>query len=435
MDITSEFKFYLNKLFPMNRSLTGEQNRETLKIIKDIIPIKVHEYSSGSKVFDWVIPEEWNVVEAWVKNSKGEKVIDFNNSNLHLVSYSEPIQKKVSLEELQKKLHFLEQIPEAIPYRTSYYSKDWGFCLSYNDYIGKVINNPGDFEIFIDCNFKKGGLSIGEILIPGRNQKEILISCYICHPSMANDSLSGVLITAFLARELLKIQKDLEHSYRIVFVPETIGAIAYSYYNLEKMRKIERGLVITTCGGKGRLGYKRAKDGDDFINQMTEDVFYENGDEFLTYDFDINGSDERQYSSIGIGINCVTITKDKYYEYNYYHTSLDNLDFVLPENLKKTFDRYLQLINKLDKNIVYTNLKPYGEIMLSKYNLFSGDGGSFLPSMKLTEKEIILWLMHLCDGEMPLYMIAKKINVKLEELYAIAKKLEMENILRVELDL
>ncbi len=301
-----ELDSYLKRLFPITRSITGNGNRETLKILQELIPLNILEYPTGQKVYDWTIPKEWNIKEAWIKNSKGEKVVDFKNINLHVVSYSIPIHKKMKFSKLKEKLHYLEDLPKAIPYRTSYYDENWGFCVSYNQY-KELFQEDEEYEIFIDTKKENGSLSIGELLIEGKSKKEYLISCYICHPSMANDSLSGVITTAFIARELLKIQNTLEYSYRIVFVPETIGAITYCANNEEVMRDIDNGLVVTTCGGPGKFGYKQSWNENNFINFLVEDIFKENDDDFKTYPYDIHEREERQYSSQGCKINCVTI--------------------------------------------------------------------------------------------------------------------------------
>lgn len=432
IDYTQKLDSYLKKLFPLNRSITGDANRQTLKILQDIVPLNILEYKSGERAYDWVIPDEWNVREAWIKNSKGEKVIDFKKSNLHLVGYSIPLHKKnMKLNEFKSNLYFLQNLPNAIPYRTSYYNKNWGFCLSYNDFT-KYFNDNEEYEIFINTEFKKGSLSVGELLIPGKTKQEYLISCYICHPSMANDSLSGVLVSAFLAKELLKNQSKLEHSYRFIFVPETIGAITYCAKNEASMKRIKNALVITTCGGGyGDWGYKQSWQKENCINDMVEDVFKENNINFITYPFDIHGSDERQYSSQGFRINCVSITKDKYYEYKEYHTSLDNLDFVKAKNLNTALNLYLKLINKMDKNLVYKNLYPNCEVMLSKYNLYPKTGGAQLPGMNVSALDIILYSLFYMDGNTSLYEISKKLKVDLEIIYNEIIALTKKNIIKV----
>jgi len=429
IDYIKELGTYLKRLFPIIRSITGNGNRETLKILQEIIPLDIKEYPTSQKVYDWTIPKEWNIKDAWIKDSQGNKIIDFKDSNLHVVSYSTSIHKKMDFSELKENIHYLENLPDAIPYRTSYYNETWGFCVSYNQY-KELFKEDEKYEICIDSTLKNGSLSLGELLINGKSKKEYLISCYICHPSMANDSLSGVLVTAFIAKELLKIQDKLEHSYRIVFVPETIGAIAYCANNEKQMKDIDNGLVITTCGGLGEFGYKQSWQEDDFINSMIEDVFKQNNIEFKIYPFDVHGSDERQYSSQGFKINCATISKDRYYEYDYYHTSLDNLDFVKAENLNKTLDLYLQLINKMDKNMVFKNLYPNCEVMLSKHNLYPKTGGAILPNSKVSVLDIILWTLYYSDGTMSLYDISKKLDIDIELVYKEVKNLENKKIIK-----
>lgn len=429
IDYTKEIDVYLKKLFPITRSITGQGNRETLKILQEIVPLDILEYPSFQEVYDWTIPKEWNIKDAWIKNSKGEKIIDFQVSNLHVVSYSTPIHKTLKLNELKEHLHYLEDLSDAIPYRTSYYNENWGFCLSYKQY-KEFFNEDEEYEVFIDSSLEKGSLSLGELLIKGKSEKEYLLSCYICHPSMANDSLSGVITTAFIAKELLSIQHELEYSYRIVFVPETIGAITYCANNEKVMKNIDNGLVLTTCGGMGRYGYKQSWQSDNFINQMIEDIFKEENIDFVTYPFDIHGSDERQYSSQGFKINCATISKDRYYEYDYYHTSLDNLEFVTPQNLNSIFNLYLKLINKMDKNIIYQNLYPNCEVMLSKHDLYPKTGGALLPNSNVSALDIILWSLYYLDGKTSLYDISKKLEVDISIVYKEVKKLENKKILK-----
>ena len=429
INYTKEIDVLLNRLYPITRSITGNGNRETLKILQEYIPLEIVEYPTGQDVYDWTIPKEWNIKDAWIKNSKGEKVINFKNSNLHIVSYSIPIHKKIKLKEFKSNLHYLEDLPEAIPYRTSYYNETWGFCLSFDDYKKYFQNDDEEFEIFIDSKLENGSLTIGELLIGGKSKKEYLLSSYICHPSMLNDSMSGVIASTLIAKELLRNKETLEHSYRIVFVPETIGAIAYCANNEKAMKNIKNGLVLTTCGGLGQYGYKQSWQKENFINEMLEDVFKENSIKFLTYPFDIHGSDERQYSSQGFKINCATISKDRYYEYKEYHTSLDNLDFVKAENLNQTVDLYLQLINKMDKNIIYKNLQPNCEVMLSKHNLYPKTGGAQLPNSDVSALDIILWSLFYMDGSVSLYEISKKLAVSIELVYEQVKSLEEKRII------
>lgn len=272
-----------------------------MKILQEIIPLHIIEVPSGTQVYDWTVPKEWKIANAWIKNSAGEKIIDFQDSNLHVVGYSIPVHTTLSFDTLKKKLHYLEQLPEAIPYRTSYYHEDWGFCLSY-DRFTSLFEEGEAYEVCIESELFDGSLSIGELLIPGKKKKEYLISSYICHPSMANDNLSGVITAAFLAKYLLEHQDTLNYSYRIVFVPETIGAIAYCAQNETAMKQIDEGFVLTTCGGPGKFGYKQSWQKNNSINAMTEAVFREHTLDYETYPFEIRGSDERQYSTQGFRI-------------------------------------------------------------------------------------------------------------------------------------
>ncbi len=449
-DYTAEIDRYLRRLFPVCRSITGEGNRETLSVLNEIVPIAQHEVPSGTKVYDWMIPEEWNIRDAWIATPEGHRIVDFKDNNLHIMSYSEPVKARKEWEELKPHLYTHPELPEAIPYRTTYYKRDWGFGVTQAQ-VAKLKEIKGPFEIVIDSELKPGSLTYGECLLPGRSTQEILISCYICHPSMANDSLSGMLLTAFLAR-YLKGLKNRYWSYRIAFVPETIGAIAYCAINEKAMQQIDMGLVITTVGGPGKIGYKQSWQKDHAINRMIEEVIKESGQGFITYPFDIHGSDERQYSSQGFRINCATICKDRYYEYLEYHTSLDNLDFVTGPNINQTLQVYLKLVDKLEKesalckskredekeeilfseeDLVYQNLYSYCEVMLSKHNLYPVSGGGWLPKEgQKSELDVILWLLFYCDGRSTLSEISIEIKTPLNVLHKLAKTLASKGVLK-----
>ena len=290
----------MHRLFPLNRSITGEGNRRSLDALREIVPLQIIEYASGTRVFDWHIPQEWNVREAWIKDASGQRIVDFAACNVHLMGYSEPVRGRFSFEELLPHLHYREDLPAAIPYRTSYYRREWAFCVSYDQF--RSVFSPGEsYEICIDAEFKDGALSVGELLIPGRSRKEVLVSTYLCHPSLANDNLSGILLTAFLARQLQCM--SLNYSYRFVFVPETIGAIAYCAHNATAMRAIDAGFVVTCTGGPGPLYIKQSFTAGHHLNRIVDEVLRNSGQEYVTYPFDVHGSDERQYSSQGFRIN------------------------------------------------------------------------------------------------------------------------------------
>lgn len=428
-DLLKEIDKYLHRLFDIGRSLTGDGNRETLEILQKIVPIELKAYNSGKTVYDWTIPDEWNANDAWIKNADGKKIVDFSKSKIHLVGYSHSINKKLTFEQLKPHLHLHSKIPDAIPYRTSYYVKNWGFCVTKQQY-NELSNSEGELHVCIDSEFNSNGsLNFGELLIPGKSKKEILISTYICHPSQANDNLSGFLLSAFLARKIIE-NKINNYSYRFVWVPETIGAIAYCESNESILKKINLGLVVTTVGGPGKFGYKQSLDSNHRINCIIEEVFKENLIDYIVYPFDINGSDERQYSSQGFGINMATISKDKYYEYDYYHSSKDDLSYVKPEFISESLDLYYQVLLKLNNEIYYKNLRPNCEPMLSKYDLYPEMGASRLPiSNKYEELDVLRWILLLSDGNTSLGEISRKIDVDQSVLLQIAEELVRKKIL------
>ncbi len=428
--VRAELADYLHRLFPLCRSITGNPNRETLRTLQELIPLTLHEVPSGTAVYDWTIPDEWNIRDAWIADSSGRRIVDFRESNLHVVSYSEPVYSVMDWAELQARLHRHPQLADAIPYRTSYYKRDWGFCVTHAQF-AEMQKLGGPFTVVVDSELKPGSLTYGEYLVPGRSAQEILLSCYICHPSMANDSLSGVLLTAFLARHIASLE-DRHWSYRIVFVPETIGAITCCARNEAAMKQIDMGLVITTVGGPGRFGYKRSFDPSHPINAMIEEVFRDTKTEFITYPFDIHGSDERQYSSQGFRINAATICRDRYYEYAYYHSSLDDLSFVTAEQIAETLVLYVRLIEKLEARRVYRNRIPHGEVMLSRHDLYPATGGAQRPELGgKSELDLILWLLFLCDGKLDIASIAARLDVRASDLVPIADRLVAKDVLEL----
>jgi len=418
----------LIKLFPLNRSITGKGNLITLNEVKKIIPIKILKIPSGKKVYDWKIPKEWSVKEAWIKDADGNKIVDYEDSNLSVVNYSSRFSGNLSAKKLKKKLHYHPYMKTAIPYKTTYYNKDWGFCVSKEIY-NKIMSCKKKLKVKIDSNFKKGNLIYGELLIKGKSKKEILISTYICHPSMANDNLSGVILCAHLSKFILSL-KNRYWSYRIVFLPETIGAIAYCKLNEEKIRNIDFGLVICNVGGKSQFSFKESYDNKHFINDIIKEVFQDESLKFKRYSFDINGSDERQYSSQFFRLNICSIFKDKYYEFKEYHSSKDNLEFVKSGNIFKSLKIYQKVIEKIEKQIIYKSAKTKCEPMLSKYNLYPKLGGDILPGRKkLSKLEIVLWLLFLADGTKTLHQVSNQLNLKKNEVLDLYQKLEKKKLI------
>ncbi len=408
-----EIDYYLNNIFNLNRSLAGEQNRNALKFLNNITKLSIKGIRSGKKVFDWRVPLEWKLNKAEISINK-KKIINSEKSTLHIPSYSQPVNKTLNYKQFKKKI-FLHKLSNAVPYRTFYYKKDWGFCLSKNNLklIKSKLSRSKDkkIKVLIDSSFKNGFMNYGEILLKGKSKKEILISTYICHPSLANDNLSGVILTILLAK-FLKSKDNLKWSYRIIFIPETIGAIAYIYKNLNKLKKIDTGFNITCVGGKGKFSIKKSWDEDHFVNDLVKNILINENLKFKTYDYDIHGSDERQFSYHGLGINICSLFKDKYYDYKEYHSSLDNLNFVKSNQISKSLDIYKKIINKLEEQSIFLSSNKYSEPMLSKHNLYPDVGGSILPKKdKANFLDNILWILFMCNGKKTSDQIKRKLKI------------------------
>ena len=400
------------KLWPINRSITGEGNRLTLKILRNVCPdLRIKEIKSGTKVFDWKIPNEWQIKEAWIKNSSGKKIIDFKNNNLHVVSYSTAINKTISLKELKKNLYSLPNLPNAIPYVTSYYSRRWGFCVTNN--LKKKLKN-GYYKVFINSKHFKGSLSFGELIIPGITKKEILISTYICHPSMANNELSGPVLAIYIAK-WIKSLKQRKYTYRFIFVPETIGSITYLSKNLKHLRKnVIAGYNVTCVGDNRTYSYLPSRNGKTLSDRVLKHILKWTDKNFKEYSWLDRGSDERQYCAPGVDLPIASIIRSKYECYKEYHTSLDNLDRVVtPIGLASSFKLTQRVLEAIEKNYLPRSTN-FCEPMFSKRNLY--------PTMRLRNKKYIdtklmMDITSFCDGKTDLLSIAEKCNVPIWKLY------------------
>jgi aminopeptidase-like protein len=431
----SELDELLSMLFPICRSLTGDGNRETFRILQEVAPIGIIEYPSGAPIYDWEIPDEWNIHDAFIKDKLGNRLVDFRKSNLHVMGYSEPIHQWMTFAEIEPHLHCLESAPDAIPYRTSYYQRDWGFCVTKAQY-DDLKSYRDRFEIKIDSEFdKNGSMTVGEIVVQGELPTEYLVSTYCCHPSMANDNLSGLLTALFLARDCLSGSKP-KYSWRFIFVPETIGALAYLSHNENALKMVKGGLVITTCGGPGRLGYKESFLKEHLVDRATRLAFRDQGRDPVHYPFVPDGSDERQYSSPAFRIPTITITKDKYYEYPDYHTSCDNLDFVNGAQIFESLSLYRHVIKILDENTTYLSNFPNGEPQLGRRGLYPTTGGAInQPAMDslcsdASDIDAIMWIMFFSDGKHDLLEIAEKSGISADRVLEAGNKLESAGLVR-----
>jgi aminopeptidase-like protein len=355
-------------LFPINRSITGPGVRQTLKYIKNLFPeLSIHEVPSGTVVFDWTVPDEWAIESAYIENEKRERIVDFDNSNLHIVAYSEPVDEWLEFEELDKHLYSLPDQPDAIPYITSFYKRNWGFCLTHNQRLS--LDRKSRYHVVINSKLEKGSLTYGELIIPGKSEKEVLLSTYICHPSLGNNEISGIVVTMGLAYWINGLL-DREYTYRILFVPETIGAIAYLSKNSKEMKdKTIAGFVVTCVGDNRAYSFMPSRTGKTLADKIARFTMENYLPKFDEYSFLERGSDERQYCSPLIDLPVVSVMRSKYGTYPEYHTSLDNLDLICPEGLGGAFDIISKCIEILEINQTYIVTNPC-EPQLGKRGLY-----------------------------------------------------------------
>ncbi|PBO85615.1 MAG: peptidase M28 [Thaumarchaeota archaeon] len=421
-NISQEMYQLMKDLYPLCRSITGNNVRKTHEIIRKHLEIQSYEVPTGTEVYDWVIPKEWNINDAYVIDPTGKKIIDFKKSNLHIVNYSIPVKKKIFLTELKKKLHTLPKQPDSIPYLTSYYSEDWGFCLTHNQFLELI---DGEYEIVIDSSLDDGHLTYGEYFIKGKTENEILITCYTCHPSLCNDNLSGVTLVTFLAKYLSKL--SLNYSYRFLFIPETIGAIAWLSINEKNTFKIKHGLVATCLGDSGSFTYKKSRRGNAEIDQVVINVLQNSNSKFTLLDFFPSGSDERQFCSPGFNLPVGSLMKTMYGKFDEYHTSADNLEFVNANNLKDSITKYIEIIFVLENNAKFLNLIPKCEPQLSKRGLYDTLGGQKVNDLT---KNAIQWILNLSDGENSLLDISNKSGINFNIIVNAANMLIQKNLLQ-----
>jgi aminopeptidase-like protein len=421
-DIGQDMHSLMAELYPICRSITGNGLRLSLNLLERYVPLEIHEVPTGTAVFDWAIPKEWNIRDAYVKNSKGDRVIDFQRSNLHVVNYSVPVKRTMSLSELKEHLFTLPDYPDWIPYRTSYYKETWGFCLAQNDLLKF---EDGEYEVSIDSSLEPGHLSYGEYYVRGESADEVLISCHVCHPSLCNDNLSGMAVATFLAKSLADL--PLRYSYRFLFVPGTIGSIAWLSRNQQQISKIKHGLVLVDVGDEGKITYKKSRRGNAEIDRAVINVLKHSGREYGIRDFDPYGHDERQYCSPGLNLPVGCFSRTPHAEFPEYHTSADDLSFVRPEYLAESFLQCLSVLHLLENNRTYVNLNPMCEPQLGKRGLYRTVGG---PKDVGVEELPLLWVLNLSDGEHSLLDISDRSGLSFDSLNRAADALLQHGLLK-----
>jgi len=399
----SEMYELISELFPICRSNTGEGVRETLRILQQRIPLAIHEVLSGTRVFDWEVPQEWNIHDAYIKDASGKRIVDFRQSNLHVVNGSMPIQARLTWSELKPHLTTLPEHLDWIPYRTCFFEKRWGFCLSHARFLELEQQGEAEYEVCIDSRLEDGSLTYGELLLRGEVDEEVLISTHVCHPSLANDNLSGIAVATQLACHLEKLDRRL--SYRFLFIPATIGAVTWLCLNESELGNIKHGMILSVVGDSGASTYRRTRHGDAEIDRAVEHVLKHSDDKSTLLDFEPFGYDQRQFCSPGINlpVGCLMRTPDQ--QYPEYHTSADNLDFVRPECLADSWAKCVRVTDVLEHNRTYLNCKPKCEPRLGPSGLYHAfDGVADWAALQ----RATLWVLNLSDGEHSLLEIAER---------------------------
>lgn len=394
------------EIYPICRSITGNGVRQTLEKLGRHIPIEICEVATGTNVFDWTIPREWNIRDAYIKDSRGQRIVDFARSNLHVMSYSVPVRGTITLAELKSHIHTLPEQPDLIPYRTSYYAEDWGFCMTHRQFESL---DEETYEILIDTSLEDGFLTYGEYLHQGETAEEFLLSAHICHPSLANDNCSSLAVLTHLARHLSHVKT--RYSYRFIFAPGTIGAITWLALNEDKTDRIKHGLVVSMLGDGGGPTYKKSRRGDAPIDRVLTHVLRHSGSTPTILDFSPYGYDERQYCSPGFNLPVGLLQRSQWGTIPQYHTSADNLDFIKPEHLAQSYRLMASALDVIENDGFFVNTAPKCEPQLGKRGLYRAMGGH---KDVAASNMAMLWILNLSDGTHSLLDIAERANLPFE---------------------
>jgi len=408
----------MSELFPICRSITGDGVRHSLGLIGQRIPLDLYEVPTGTRVLDWTVPDEWNVRDAYIRRD-GRRIVDFTSSNLHLVGYSEPVAATMSLAELRPRLHVHSERPDWIPYRTSYYTRSWGFCLAQEQLESL---EDGEYEVLVDSTLEPGSLTYGECVLPGEQRQEVLLTTHVCHPSLANDNLSGMALLTELGATLAEVPRRF--TYRLLFIPGTIGSITWLARNEGELEKIVAGLVVACAGDSAGLFYKRSRRGDTPIDRAAQYVLSRRDGAHVS-DFVPWGWDERQFNSPGFDLPVGCLSRSREEEYPEYHSSADDLGLVRPEQLEDALSTLLEILDVLEADQRYVNLSPKGEPQLGKRGLYSSTGGGAAQDEQLA----LLWVLNQADGEVSLLDVAERSGLDFETVREAAARLREAGLL------
>lgn len=415
------------ELYPICRSITGAGVRQTLEILRRSIALEVEEVPSGTPVFDWTVPKEWNIRDGYVKGPDGRRVIDFRRSNLHVMGYSVPVRARMGLDELRPHLFSRPDLPDVIPYRTSYYTETWGFCLSHRQLEGMA---DGEYEVVIDASLEPGSLTYGEYRLPGASDDEVLLSCHVCHPSLANDNLSGIVVATMLARTLS--QRPRRYSYRFLFIPGTIGSITWLARNEARVPRIKHGLVLAGVGDRGGFTYKKSRRGTAEVDRAAAYVLRQASRSSSVIEFSPYGYDERQFCSPGFDLPVGCLMRTPFGQYPEYHTSGDDLAFLAPDSLSESLAVCLDIVDVLEHDVRYVNQNPKCEPQLGRRGLYRSTGGQL---DRASRELALLWVLNLSDGRHGLLDIAERSGLPFEAIKSAADELARHGLLKTAADL
>jgi aminopeptidase-like protein len=421
VDIGETIYALAKRIFPICRSITGNGVRETIDVLRDYIDVEIHEVPTGTQVFDWTIPKEWNITRAYLKDPHGRTIIDFSNSSLHVMSYSRKVHSVMPLRELKAHIYTLPEQPDLIPYKTAYYIDEWGLCMAHRQFLEL---EDGDYEVVVDAEKSDGHLSYGEYFHPGSNGKEMLFSAHICHPSLANDNCSGIALLTCLARALNA--RQTRYGYRFLFAPGTIGSLSWLSRNEDRLDVIKHGLVVSCVGDGGGPNYKRSRRGNAIIDRVVACVRCSEDQPATMHEFSPYGYDERQFCSPGFNLPVGLLQRSAFGTFPEYHTSADNLSFIRPEHLASSFNMVMDIIDAIEGNWIPLNLSPKGEPQLGRRGLFSALGGHKSNSARTMA---FLWVLNLADGDHSLLDIAERSKMPFSDIAAAAERLREAGLL------